>query len=98
MQLIILDIIENSDTFMLPLKPGVSAFIHVKAIEGEKFKESYRKGKFNGIDFVQSGFTGYQLSYTYTVRNGNRKERPIYINNKLKDKFYENINNGKVYY
>jgi hypothetical protein len=50
-----------------------------------------------GIDFLNSNFKGYQIYFQYKYKGGWR-EKPIYINQKLKDKFYENINNGKQYY
>jgi hypothetical protein len=50
-----------------------------------------------GIDFLNSNFKGYQIYFQYKYRGGWR-EKPIYINQKMKDMFYENINNGKQYY
>ena len=49
--LIILDIIENNVTFVLPMhKNGVrKANISVKCIDGERFQKMYQKGSFQGI-------------------------------------------------
>lgn len=96
MYLILKDIIENNVTFMFPTEPMESC-IQVKSFSGEQFQNMYSKGKFAGIDFLSSNFTGYQLYYRYKTKAG-FKEKPIYISKNLKDKFYENINNGKVYY
>lgn len=97
--LVILDIIENNVTFVLPMhKHGVrKANISVKCIEGETFQKMYQKGSFQGIDFLASNFKGYRLMFQYDSNTGIR-EKTIYINDKIKKIFYDNINQGKVYY
>lgn len=97
MYLVLMDIIENNVTFCLPLKGNRSASIYVKVFDGDDFQKLYSAGKFTGIDFLNSMFKGYQIFYRYNCKSGD-KEKPIYINNKLKDKFYSYINEGKIYY
>lgn len=97
MFLVLLDIIENNVTFVLPLKGNRHAMIHVKVFDGEKFQKLYAGGKFMGIDFLSSLFKGYQLFFVYNYKGGER-EKPIYINQKMKELFYSYINNGKEYY
>jgi len=94
--LIISDIIKNNITFIWKIKTR-EMMIHVKSITGENFKQMYRKGCFMGIDFLSSNFTGYQICFRYDYKSGVR-EKPLYINSKLKDIFYANINDGKQYY
>lgn len=94
--LILLDIIENNVTFVLPTR-GKDAKIHVRSYSGDDFKRAYSKGKFAGIDFLESDFTGYQLEYRYKTSLGERY-KPIYISKNMKDRFYELINEGKKYY
>lgn len=94
---VLLDIIENNATFVLPLTGNRSAMIHVKVFDGDEFQRLYSIGKFMGIDFLSSLFKGYQLFFVYNYREGER-EKPIYINNKMKQLFYSYINSGKVYY
>lgn len=94
---VLLDIIENNVTFVLPLKGNRHAMIHVKVFDGDLFQKLYSRGKFMGIDFLSSLFKGYQLFFSYNYRGGER-EKPIYINDKMKQLFYSYINNGKVYY
>jgi len=94
--LVIKDIIENNITFVCKFKAR-EMMIHVKSVTGELFKRLYRKGLFMGIDYISSNFTGYQIWLQYDYKGGIR-EKPIYINSKLKETFYENINNGKQYY
>ena len=97
MYLVLLDIIENNVTFVLPLKGNRHAMIHVKVFDGDEFQRMYAGGKFMGIDFLSSLFKGYQLYFRYNYRYGER-EKPIYINNKMKELFYGYINSGREYY
>lgn len=96
--LVVLDIIENNATFVFSLNSQVrSATLAVKCFEGEVFQKQYTVGRFAGIDFLQSNFKGYQL-YIFYKKGMQWREKPIFINKKLKDLFYEKINNGMVYY
>ena len=95
--LIFLDIIKNNITFEFPMTGGYSAFIYVKCFQDEDFRRLYAGGKFLGIDFIASEFKGYQMFYQWRCYNKIR-EKPIYINNKLKKWFYSQINQGKQYY
>lgn len=96
--LVILDIIENNVTFVFSLNSQErSATLGVKCFEGEVFRKQYQMGRFSGIDFLQSNFKGYQL-YLFYKKGTDWREKPIFINKKLKDIFYEKINNGMVYY
>lgn len=95
--LIMLDIINNNVIFALPSVFGNDSEIAMKTFQDEEFKKVYRLGKFNDIDFLQSGFKGYQIFYNYES-NGNVKEKPIYINHKLKDIITKKVNNGKIYF
>lgn len=95
--LIILDIIENNTTFVLPLFGNREGCFYVKVFDGDIFKKMYSGGKFYGIDFLKSNFKGYQIYFQYTYRGG-VKEKPIYISKNLKDVFYKYINEGREYY
>lgn len=94
--LILLDIIENNVTFVLPTGSRESE-IQVKSYTGDELKKMIANGKFAGIDFYESDFTGYQLTYRYKSSTG-FKTKPIYINERHKQRFYELINSGKKYY
>lgn len=95
--LIFLDIIKNNVTFEFPMTGGYGASIYVKCFQDDDFKRLYAGGKFLGIDFIASEFKGYQIFYQWRCYN-RIKEKPIYINNKLKNWFYANVNQGKQYY
>lgn len=95
--LILLDIIENNVTFVLPLFNGKRASIYARPIVGDDFKQARQRGAFADIDILSSNFTGYQLTYSW--QSGNvTKYKPIYINKRFKDVFYKYINEGKQYY
>lgn len=95
--LILLDIIENNITFVLPLFNNKTATVFAKPITGEKFKTARRNGAFADIDILNSNFTGYQLVLSW--KSGDTiREKPIYISKRFKDVFYKKINEGKQYY
>lgn len=98
MCLIILDIIENNITFVVPLKNNKDAFISVKPIIGKELQHIKQVGGMVGIDLLCSNFVGYHMFYQYRIKDGTLKYKPMYISKDLKKMFYDNINKGKVYY
>lgn len=99
-EIIINDIIENNSTFKLPSFKYNGGEIHYEPVKGEEFKELRAKGKFKGIDFLETLFTGYQLYLYYHGKYDNflaRHKVPIYISNYEKQKMEELANNGKTY-
>ena len=95
--LILLDIIENNVTFVLPLLNNRDATIYARPIVGDEFKIARKRGAFTDIDILGSNFTGYQLTYSWLTNSG-RRYKPIYINKRFKDVFIQHINEGKQYY
>lgn len=95
---ILLDIINNNVTFVLPLRFGNYAEISMKQYSDINFKKLYNKGKFNDIDFVLSQFTGNQLVFKYIKYNKELKEKSIYVNKELKKLIQKFTNEGKQYY
>lgn len=96
--LVVLDIIENNVTFVFSLNSRErSAQLSVKCFADEVFRKQYSMGRFDGIDFLQSNFKGYQL-YMFYKKGTDWREKPCFINKKIKDVFYEKINNGMTYY
>lgn len=99
-EIILNDIIENNSTFVLPSLGYYGGEIHFEAITGEKFKELRAKGKFSGIDFLETLFTGYQLYlYIHGKRDNflSRRKYPIYMSSHYKHRMEELANNGKTY-
>lgn len=95
--LILLDIIENNVTFVLPLFGKKEAFIYAKPIVGDDFKKARQHGAFGDIDILSSNFIGYMLTYTW-LGGKSMRSKPIYINKRFKDIFIKHINEGKIYY
>lgn len=95
--LILLDIIENNATFVLPLFGNKEACFHVKKFDGEAFKRMRQSGMFQEIDLLKSNFCGYVINFQYTTSWGLR-EKTLHVSPKLKKIFYDYINNGKQYY
>lgn len=99
-ELIINDIIENNSTFKLPSLGYYSGEIHFEPINGDEFIDLRKKGKFAGIDFLETLFTGYQLYLFISGKRDNflaRRKFPIYISNFYKHKLEDLVNNGKTY-
>ena len=99
-EVILNDIIENNASFQLPGFKYNKGEIHFEPITGSEFERLRAKGKFQGIDFLETIFTGYQL-YLYIYGKSNkffaRKKIPIYMNNHYKSKMENLANNGKTY-
>lgn len=98
-EIIINDIIENNSSFQLPSLTYQKGEIHFEPITGSEFKRLREKGKFSGIDFLETIFTGYQL-YLYVYGKKNKflaKKTPIYLSGHYKHKLEELANNGKTY-
>lgn len=99
-EIILNDIIENNTSFKLPSIGYLKGEIHFEPIKGEEFKKLRAKGKFSGIDFLETLFTGYQL---YLFLHGKRdsslsgRKYPIYISNFYKEKLETLVNEGKTY-
>lgn len=95
MKMVMEDIVENNDTFILPTG-GKRAEIHMKKIQNEDFIKARKAGKFKDIDFFKSFYTGYQ-PHLYIHRTNKIYEQPIYLGGKLKQKLIDYTNNGKQY-
>lgn len=99
-EIIINDIIENNATFQVPSLGYYGGEIHYEAVKGEDFKKLRAKGKFSGIDFLETLFTGYQLYLFLHGKRDNflaRRKYPIYISKFLKQKMENLVNQGKTY-
>lgn len=99
-ELIIKDIIENNVTFVLPSLGYYGGEIHYEAVKDSEFRRLRAKGKFKGIDFLETIFTGYQMYLYLHGKRDNflaRRKFPIYISNNLKQRMETLANNGKTY-
>lgn len=94
------DIIENNNTFKTPSLGYYKGELHFEPVKGEEFKRLRSLGKFSGIDFLETLFTGYQLYLYISGKRDNflaRTKYPVYISKFLKEKLENLANQGKTY-
>lgn len=94
---ILLDIIENNITFVLPLHFGNYAELHISTIEDEKFKQMYKSGRFQNVDYVASEFSTSRMEFLYRYK-GKTIKTPIILRKDLGRLLTQRINEGKKYY
>lgn len=95
LKIILNDIIDNNVTFELPTG-GRPASIYIKRTQGDNFINARKNGKWRDVDFLQSNFSGNQMVFSMKTDNI-IKEKPIYLDSKLKNKITDNTNKGKQY-
>lgn len=88
-------IIDNKVRFIIPRVP--EAYIDFEIVTGDDFEKQRQNGRFQGIDFIESDFTGYALKYYFKGRVY-QKSYPIYLGGDLKKKFISEINSGTKFY
>ena len=88
-------IIRNNTTFVLPTGKKY-AEIYVRRTSQEEFKCRRQKGGDQDIDFLETNFTTYKLSFRWMGKYLMRS-KPCYIGTSLRDEFINNINNGVKY-
>ena len=96
-RLILDDIIENNTQFKLPGMGRTQSYIQMKRTEGDDFKNAFRRGKWRDVDFITSNFCGYSLQFVMESKKRTRREKPIYLATRDKDKITEYTNQGKQY-
>ena len=99
-EIILNDIIENNSTFVLPSLWYYGGEIHFEPVTGSEFERLRAKGKFSGIDFLETLFTGYQLYLYLHGKSDNflaRRKIPIYISTHYKERMETLANQGKTY-
>ena len=100
LEVIVNDIVENGVTFKLPGFQYYGGEFHFEPITGEEFKRVRSKGKFKGIDFLETLFTGYQLYFYSHGKKDNflfGKKIPIYLSGRFKKRIEQLANAGKTY-
>lgn len=89
--MILLDIVENNDIFVLPTKKY--AEISMGVIEGEQFKRLYRHGAFQGLDYLATDFTAYRVQFLWKGAKGYYR-KTFYFNKDWRNKIIEQSNKG----
>lgn len=88
MQLVLLDAIENNNSFLLPIKN--EAYIEMYKVQGEELQQARQKGAFPELDLLQSGFTMSRLIFRF--KNKNRWfKKPIYVHEKFKQMILDRV-------
>ena len=95
---ILLDIVENNVTFVLPLKFGDYGELHILSVTGEAFKELWRKGYARKNDFVLTNFTANSLCYSFKMKNKSARRRHVKITGVAKQRLDELTLQQKQYY
>lgn len=96
-KIIVNDIIDNDVEFKLPTGSRKTSLL-MHTYRDNEFKIARQNGKFEEVDFLESGFNGNQLQlYMYGHRDI-PKTKQIYLNKELKDKITEYTNKGRIYY
>lgn len=97
-ELVLDDLVNNNTTFVFPSINGANAQLHFDIIKDDEFVSARKNGKFKGVDFLESYFTGYQIYlFIRKIHNFHVKKIPVYVGNPYKDKITENTNLGKKY-
>ena len=89
---VIHDIVEDNVLFKFP--PGVGAWLEIQSYSGEDFKIARQNGAFRDVDFLASGFTGYQMVLRFQNRYGKWQKR-MYLSSGYRDRITELTNQGK---
>lgn len=92
--LVIADVIDHNTIFTFPIKKDFPTFISVKLVEGDKFKDMYKKGKFPGLDFLKTNFTAPEIRFTYGDRNGEKSVLVKFFKEETEKRIINNANNG----
>lgn len=99
-KLIVQDIIDNNNTFILPSQGNKQAELHIESFRDSDFEQARKFGKFKDVDFLESLFTGNQL-YLYFKSKRDKYlhhfKKPVYINKYYKDQITKNTNQRKQY-
>lgn len=97
LEYIINDIIENNVEFKLPNIGSSYGTIFVNRTTGDNFKKAFKNGKWRDVDFITSGFSGYQLALEMRHERKLPKQKPIYLSPRDKQKLIDKTNEGKQY-
>ena len=95
---IVLDIVQNNVTFVLPLDYGTSLHIPNYVVAQDYFIERYKEGFYQQVDFVKSNFTGHCLTYRFKNRFGELKTSWIRTTGYLFNEMLDRTHAGKHYY
>lgn len=96
MKMVMNDVIDNNVTFVLPTGSR-RCEIRMRTIKDNDFKNLKRSGKWKGVDFLKSWFTGNQLSLFMMSPKRPDRVKNIYVNSEMTRRIDEYTNEGKTY-
>lgn len=94
---IVLDVIENNITFVLPLMGGSYGEICGMTSTEEEFIERYKTGFLSGVDYIKSGFTYNRIVFNFRTPKGKTRRSTICLYGDLKKRLLRKTNNGEKF-
>lgn len=94
-KLVLNDIIHNGYSFKLPISKECILFM--KEYYDEEFIKCRKRGKWMNVDFYNSNYTAYQLTFRYPT-SGVTIDKPVYCNVEYRDSIINYVNSGKAYH
>ena len=91
------DIIENNTQFKFPGMGKTQAYLQMKRTYGDKFKNAFRNGKWNDVDFITSNFSGYQMVLNMESSKRTSRQKLVYLSTSDKQRITDYTNQGKQY-
>lgn len=95
LNLVINSVIDEKKRFKIPV--AWESYIDFKIVKGDDFIRDRQNGRFQEIDFIESDFTGYCLTYFWKSK-AYQKSVQIYVGGDIKKKFLGKINSGEKFY
>lgn len=96
LKLVIEDIIQNNITFWFPLTGNRKCNLHMKGVTGQDFKNLRKGGKWQGVDIINSMFTGYEIKL-FMLGNRTPRVKSVYLNRQYRDQITLKTNQGMTY-
>lgn len=97
LQMVVDDIIDNNVHFKLPGLGRTQSYLYMKRTSDKQFKKAFKNGKWNDVDFIESNFSGYQLTFEMQSEKRLPRNKTVYLSAKDRDRITDNTNNGKQY-
>lgn len=93
---ILLDLIDNNVIFVAPCTTNYTE-ISVDTIDGDKFKDWYKKGLFGNLDYIKSGMRGHTITYKIKRKHSTVKCF-VNLDQKMQKRLTEKSEQGNMYY
>lgn len=97
LRMVVDDIIENNTQFKFPGMGKTQAYLQMKRTYGDKFKNAFRNGKWNDVDFITSNFSGYQMVLNMESSKRTSRQKLVYLSTSDKQRITDYTNQGKQY-